>query len=368
MSNIKSARNYFFEKLIFPKVITIDRPGYIITRYTKRYGDPIEQRSVFHFEDILANIQIETIKKIGKEKSSEIWYDIGKDTALHYLKMSNIKKIPRILLPSVLEYIFTTFKSVGTSMAENISFDKKNCSLILYGSNNPYCRKSNECNLFAGATSGFLSLLSGENIEAKGECENCPKNCKIVANRNIIRKFSTSLTNLSPSLGDKKLNFPMETAENNRNSLSDFIRFKKINIDNSGKFYFKNKILLPSRIGAYGIVVYHYNKIGEKNFLKKTTIKESSDLFREIIVSGEKKKKLKFLTNLLSATGWGIISYNINKEKIVFNFKYPPTTSYGFEYYSWVLNGFLNTIFNKELEISKTTFNKNIPALSIVFS
>lgn len=246
----RSLGNYFFEKLVFPKVYLIDSPGIIITKYSKHYGKDKMQRSVFHFEDILAGVQIKTIKKFGKDKSNSLWYTIGKNTAFQYFSMSKTKKVPSILLPSILEYIFTVFRSVGATMAEKISFDKSNDSLVLFGSNNAFCRKSGEANLFAGAVSGFYSLLLGENIEAVPQCSDCPNGCKIVAKKSICRTLSSSEEDFLISGRNNKFNFP-KIEDKSGVSFSDFVRFKKITMDDSGKFYFKDKVLVPASVFSF---------------------------------------------------------------------------------------------------------------------
>jgi len=79
----------------------------------------------FFFEDILVNLQLETIKKIGYKKTADLWYKIGKDIGTRYFLLGKIRQIPQFLLPLTINHIFSGFKQAGMSIGTQIKFDSK---------------------------------------------------------------------------------------------------------------------------------------------------------------------------------------------------------------------------------------------------
>lgn len=89
----KGIRDYVVDNLIFPKALIIDQPGLVYSLLAKGYwGKKEKRRVVFIFEELISFLQLETIKKIGLENSSLLWYRIGKDIAFRYLLLADIKK------------------------------------------------------------------------------------------------------------------------------------------------------------------------------------------------------------------------------------------------------------------------------------
>jgi len=190
----KTIRDYLFNKLFFPKVVRINRPGIIYNYVNTRFGGlGAKKRTIWHFEDIVVNLQLETIKELGEEKTQELFYKIGKDVATSYMLLSKTKKTASLFLPSIINYIFKTMVVGGFSVAEDIKYDHKKKSLILKGSNNMVCRKSRISSTTSGLVSGFISFLVEENIEAKAKCQKCPESCFIVANKNIKENYLVNL-------------------------------------------------------------------------------------------------------------------------------------------------------------------------------
>ena len=56
-------KDYILAKLFFPRLVIIDKPGIIISEAARKYGHvSSRKRIVFHFEDIIINLQLETMK------------------------------------------------------------------------------------------------------------------------------------------------------------------------------------------------------------------------------------------------------------------------------------------------------------------
>jgi len=350
----KSVREYLFNKLFFPKVVTIEKPGIIINKTSRLFGGVSQKRCIYYFEDIFINLQNETIKKLGKEEASELYYKIGKDLGTRYMLLADVKKPPKFLLSFVINSMFKVVASNGTSVARNITFNAKNNFLILEGANNIICRKTEDNSFFAGIFSGMFSFLIGENIEAEGHC-NCPKHCKIVLSPKIKQKYIPNMNELRPLKNYNKLNFPENVPVMKKmDSFKDLIRFGKVWIDNKdNKHYFEGKVILPNTTDFAGLLVKHYKDIDQKNLLEKFIVNESQLIAKNIFKKLNKNQKIELTKNLFCAFGWGIPHYAHLKNIITLNLLYPPISEYGFLYEALVLNGFINTILNKKYFIKK---------------
>jgi hypothetical protein len=348
----------------------IDRPGIIYNVISKRYGrGNSKKRIVFHFEDIIANLQLETIKELGKEKTEELWYKIGKDVGTRYMLLSKAKKPPSFLMPTIIDYMFSSLRGGGLSSAKKVFFNNKSKSLVLTGKNNNHCRKSKEHSLFTGGISAILSCLLGTNVEAEAKCGKCPDNCKILVNKEIPFRYKPNIKSLKPSKNYNALNFPKIDPTKEAHSFKDLIKFGKIQLDKDGKFHLKGKTILPNEVGAYGIVIKRYIDINKEAFIKKVIIKEAEKLLSEMLRKEKTEKdKINFIKTILCAFGLGIPHYMKKNNKILFNFNYVPLSKYGFLYHTLVLNGYLNSIFKKRFKIEKTEIKNTLPSISITYS
>lgn len=351
-----SVRNYIFNKLFFPKVVTIEKPGIIINCVSRKYGGvKSRQRTVFFFEDTIVNLQLETIKELGKKKGSKLWYKIGKDVGMRYMLVGKAKKPPEFLLTIVLNHILKGFKGGGFSLVGEIIFDYKRKSLILKGKDCIVCRKSSVDDFFAGIISGVISFLYNKNIEANVERCNYLDNCILVANEGIKEKYIPNLKELKPLENYERLNFPeYKTNLEIFSSFSEFIKFKKVLITDSGKHEFYGKTIIPSECGVLDLIIENFEKINRKDILTKALVQGteefSKDLFKNI---KNKNQKIDFLKKILCSFGWGIPYHQENKKEILFTFLYIPTTKYKPLYLSLILNGHLNHIYNRKLKLKK---------------
>jgi DNA topoisomerase IB len=95
---VENIKSYILNKLFFPKVVVIDKPGMFYSETSKKYGKSTSRkRQIWHFEDISVNLYLETAKRLGEEKAGELWYKIGKETSVGYLLFTKIKKMPNLL-------------------------------------------------------------------------------------------------------------------------------------------------------------------------------------------------------------------------------------------------------------------------------
>lgn len=367
----KKIISYTMNKLFFPKKIVIDKPGIIINELSRRYGGvKSRRRTVFFFEDPGANLQVKTTKELGKDNAAELWYKIGKNVGTRYMLLANPKKMPSFLLPQTIDYIFNALKSAGFSIFEKINYNYKKKSLVLEGKDNIICRKSKEGEVFAGITSGVLSFLLRENIEAKMYCKNCPNYCKIVANKEITFRYKPDFKKLMPLENYDELNFPKKVESITKMySFSDLFRFKKVWLDKSGKFCFKNKTISPATIGFQGLIADNYLAINKKEILEKGIVNGTKSLATDLLKDEKSTMdKIEALKIILCAFGWGIPHFKKENDRIIFSFVHIPVSKYSYLYYVFSIKGFLDHIFKKNFKIMKIERKINPVLLKIVYS
>jgi hypothetical protein len=359
------------QSIYFPKNVVIDKPGIIINLLSKKYGSKTsKKRTVYYFEDTIVNLQLETFKKLGREKTRELWYKMGKDMGARYMLLAKVKKISSTLMPFVVKYIFSNLGANGMSVCNGVDFNNRKFSLVLEGKDNIIWRKTKDGSIIGGLVSGILSSLCKKNIEAEDTYNEKSDVCKIIANKEIEGKYVPNLKNLLPLENYDKLNFP-DKIPLSKNSVSfrDFVKFKKIEILEDGKHTLNNKTIIPTEIGLLELMMANYLRIGEYKLLKKSIIGASEKLCKELLK--DKKdvdQKLNFFKQIFCALGWGIPLHKFYGKKIIFDFLCPPVCKYGFQYPALVLNGFLNKIFNENFEIEDITLKNEVPIFTIIYS
>lgn len=349
-------KRYLFDKLIFPRVFIIDKPGVIINKTIGKFGkEGIKTRVIYHFEDFVTELYKETVKKIGKEKTYRLWYNINKDTSFRYTLFAN-KQIPKILVPLVIKYIFKTLSGAGITFGERILFSGN--SYVFQGKNCVICNKIQGGAMMAGTASGILSSVIGKNIEAEARCVDCPKKCLIEANFDIKTKHLPSIKELMPFKDYNKLNFPNLSKisfSSDFNSFTDLLKFGKIKMEKSSNvFLFQNKIIIPSEIGLAEIILTHYEKLEELSFAKNVLINTSYRIATEIFEKDNSfKNNIKMLKIILSAFGWGMLFIKRNYKGVLCEFKHPPFNK-GLPFFrAFILNGYINFIFKNDFQIKK---------------
>ena len=366
----KSIRNYFFEKLVFPKRAIIDKPGVLINQSSRRYGGVSSQhRTLYIFEDIIAGLQSDTVKEIGLEATRELWYKIGKDVGAQYLLLGGANKIPKTLMKSVLEYMFSRFRDNGCSVANDIIYNEKENSLLLKGEGNIICGKSKLGDFFSGVVAGVMSSLFNKNYEASLNCTNCPNGCSIMSREKSVKDYSVDINDLETAKEIIKLSLFEGVTIGNAYSFRDLLKFGKIKVNSEGFYLFDTKGVFAAPVQMLGLVANHYKKIGKEVFFTNC-LSENSLRFSEDLFSGyfSKKDRLKFIKNLLSAFGWGVPFFREKEGKILVNFLHPPVSKYGITYQAAVLSGYLGYIYSKKFEIESIDFTATPFKVEVVYS
>ena len=375
MKNTKNKMNHdlkysIFEKFFSPKSYVINKPGVIINKLSRRYSSKsIRKRIVYYFEDIITNLQIETINKIGEKETRELWYKIGKDSGFRYVSASETKAINPNVLPMVIKNIFFNLKSAGMSSYENINFDHKNKILKLSGEDNIVSRKTGISETFHGIASGILSGLTRNNIECSESDDGKSIICKIQQSKNDPPRYILDTKKLKPIKNYNKLNFNNKVEiGKEKSSYSDLIKFKKINFDKSGKIYFLENCISPAAPEFLGIIIKQYLDINKKDILENGISNGSRKLAKQILLDKKEiKDKIKSFESLLSALGYGIPSIKKEKLEIKVSLANYPIDKNHELYYAYFIKGFLENIYDKKLKVIKLEENiKSNPMKMII--
>jgi hypothetical protein len=365
---IKSARSFFINKILFPKILIINEPGIIISK-TLQIVNSKRRRMVYDFEEVLVGLQSETLKKLGDKAASDLFYKIGKDVGVQYGFFMGKNKVPKFLRKSTIEYFFARLGSVGMSFGRKAVFNEKDNSLILHGEDSLICRKTQNSWMFAGVASGLLSFVICKNIEAEPRCKNCSKSCSIIANENIPARYIPNSNELCIDKNYEKFNFPEKTSRsNNAPALNKFYDFKKITILDDGKSYFDGRALFFSEAHMMGIVAKNY-LIANKDIFEDAIIKYSEELSSYLFRAMDKEEdKIKYFCGILSAFGYGIPSLLKDGREITIRLMHPPITRYGLLYFVLEVNGFLNTLYNTSFKLVKIKeiYNPIVTSISYV--
>lgn len=355
-------REEILKHLFFSRVSLIDRPGILINRFYIGFGLlELKRRMTYFFEDPLVDLHIEIGKKIGERNSGKLFYEIGKDCGTVFAAQMFPKKLPKNIIFMFFSKILERFRFLGYTITEIIEFDKPNLRIMLRGKDNLICRKCGNGHIFAGVLAGLLSEMLKENIEAeKTRCSYDDMFCEIRIDKRIKEIYAPDKKRLVDGIADKsydKINFPENiNSIEKRVSFSEFMQFKKVLIDNYGKYYFENKSIIMTDINFPSVIGAGLVQRGYRETMEKSLVKSSEAIFRNINKNlRQEYEKTNFTLNFLSAMGWGLPyiakSRHKNSTELKCTLLYAPRTKFGFHYFSSTLNGFINSAFNNRFRL-----------------
>ncbi|MBR9706436.1 hypothetical protein GOV14_05350 [Candidatus Pacearchaeota archaeon] len=359
-------KSYILNKLFFPKAVTINEPGLILTKIVRKDNSSLLiGRLAYLFEDVLVDLQKKTVEQIGLAKTDEIWYQIGKDLITSYFLTLKVKKPPKFFLDSVVKYMLQRFSVTGITIGNEIDFDKNCLDLQLKGSNNVLHRKSKQGAVLGGIASGVLSFLSGENVEA--ETNSYEKDgevfCEIKCSKKYFLRYVPDFLEIKECVKNYQFDFKdaekkLKIYENRFSCLNQFLRFKKARMKDN-IVYFLGFALMAGEINTSDHIWRNYEKAGLTDLISKTLVSSSEKVLKQIFRDNKLdqrgiRDKVKFLQNMMAGFGWGIPLYRKTKNEIVFDFVYgAQVKTNSFLFYALQLQGFLNFIFKKKVKLVK---------------
>jgi len=200
--------------------------------------------------------------------------------------------------------------------------------------------------------SGILSYLLKENMEAKFFTEDKKFNERIVVDKIFDKRYEPDKESI------KKIPFcPIDFLENRGvfsglYSFSDFIKFKIIKVYEEGGVILNNKVLIPLESSIPTIFLKNYELIRESKLFKKSLIKSSEKICRDIL-SGHKttKKKMEVIRNIMSGLGMGEIYFKRESNIITATFFKKIFILENPAFVHLFINGFLNSLYGKKLTL-----------------
>lgn len=361
-----SIQDHLFAKLFFPKVVLIESPGIIISQTAKKYGNKqSKKRIVYHFEDLLAHLEIKTQKQLGIKKTKELWYKIGKDATTRYMLLgSNQKKVPQMLQPSIIEYIFSILRSSGMSVATHVDFEPTTSSLNMHGKDQLLARKSSILSYHSGTASAILSFICGQNIEAQGTITN--NDCEIHASPLLPKRHISNKHHLKEDSNYFKINFPQNKLSASYSSYNNFIKFKKVILGPDEKLQYQKKTIFPIEAGMTGLITHYYKKIHQQNLLETALVQASEKLASTFFPKkNDQQTNIKIMQNMLSAFGFGIAHLKTTNTTCTLEIQYLPRSKYSNNVEAYMINGYINVIFNKKFKL-KTIMHKKVPVVTTI--
>lgn len=352
-------RDYTLNKLIFPRILVIDKPGVIINSASAFYGlKQSRKRIAYFFEDDFVALDAATVDLIGKEKTSELNYKIGKHFVSRHLKPSG-KEVPSFLRQSFVKKACESFQSAGVSILGNVSFEGKN-SFVASGKDNVISRKTGDPSLFSGVVGGLLSHFYGFNIEA-----DVLDSETIISNFDGVERFTPILDEkdfLSGGLGSLKEQNSFERYL----SFKDLIKFGEVEY-REGKHHFAGSLIVPMEVSIPEVYVKYYRDEGLLDLMRDALVKSSFDRSKVLFESGNVSEKLKKVRNILSGLGWGKLFIDKKGKDLVCNVFAVPVIFGDYSFQAFVLNGYLNYIFGKNHEIASLRMSADFSSAEIVY-
>jgi len=340
-------KKHFFKKFVFPKILVLDKPGLIISRnFNNLNKEAHNMRIVYSFEDFYVNLYFDTLKKLGEEKTNELWYNMGKDLGIRYFLFNGLVDFPFFKINLALKYFQGMFTMIGMGFCKNLNYDIKKGNYVFWGNNNIISRKTQNLSYIEGIMAGVISFITNENFEARGFYDEFLDEGKIIVNKNFPKKYVPDLEFLKVN-PKYRINFPPENKiHSTLYSFSDLLKFKIIQVDEEKKFYFRKHSILPTEIRLVEIISKNYFDGGEGELFRKSTINFVSELCKEVFKGLEdKNKKMKFFRNIISALGFGEIYFRRKEKNIVVDFLNPIFTEFGLYFLKSFINGFVNYFY-----------------------
>jgi len=360
---METIKEYIFKKLFFLKLLDVDKPGVIYGKTNHFYSNlRINKRMVFCFEDFLSDLQKYTSSVIGMEKSSSLWYELGRDFGIKQINYAHIKNLDEKNKVEAVKYFFKIFNGSGATCLDRVKYLPYSKIFQTFGKSNIICRKSGDPSFFEGITSGILSSIFGIEYETKYSCDLCSKKCSSISVPTENKFFST----VEPIILSryKEFNYFQKIP-----NLKDFVKFKKIKVSSKGEWHFNKKRILPFPHYFFDLLFDHYASNGLQDVLEAGLVKAAQDFLKQFKKSNSYLSfDLKFIENILELFGWGVFTHKQNEEFITFDIFNPATNKDGIRFIIYLLKGYLNFISKGEYELTKIVDRKDLFRLVISFS
>ncbi|MBT4647770.1 hypothetical protein HN827_03365 [archaeon] len=359
-----SPKKYLLRNLFFPKIIKIDYPGIIISKTTRKFSFKEKtRRQIYIFEDIISDLQNNTINSLGENNAKKIWGEIGTSLGKFYVSKSRIKPVPKIILEESIKYILKVFSTGGATCMTKFSVSKNAEIIKLNGSGNIVCRKTgiNEFRVCFGKE--ILEAMTGYNYATEGICKkSCDKICHLKFEK-INKEKSKKNIEIYDDSKDQKYFETLKNIDENipLKSFDEFVKFKKIKLNDTDKLVLFDKLCIMPWPLPLDIIYYIYEKHNCEHLIEKS-LYNTINSFKKTLLKNSKDNEIEILKNLFSVLGWGIFDIRSSKNVTKCSIKYPISIQKNKNnFYSLVIKAFLEAFLRKKFtKITKKVSLENI--------
>jgi hypothetical protein len=347
----------YIRSILIPKMEDYSNPGYVFTKLT-RDSKEIMLRDVFVPEELIAEIEVATVKKYG-EPGRELLYTIGKNSCYTYSKFSGFETVEtKSKVKDLEDYVRLLLLFIAGTYGADVDYElniKDKIQRVSF-SNYVVCQINGIGDIFAsGSAAGLWAwILKDSNIEAvQYECKGRGnKGCSLlIAPPEKIEKEGYKTFRI-PNLIDidlteeyLNLNKPHPT-ESTKTSLERMIGYKVIEFKD-GRITFHNKRFFEWDAHY----IYFLEQLYNDQELLFTLIKE---YYQKIGEEVGDKLSVDYISEFLGSMGWGdILIYSGPRIQAKY---YPYTTLYDKTQYTMIrgiLSGLLTALYKKEVNIQQ---------------
>jgi len=360
-------KEFIYKNVIIPFVIDLNTSGIIVNRVTNKLGINLKPlRFIYCFRCHFNNLYLTTYKYLGEKETYSLFYKIGKESVLLAAKVAGIRPPNKNNSRLFLKLMLLSTHTTGIEFENIIFFEYLTKTVVVQGKNKVW---NNEIKngFFPGMLSAYCGIIFNQNVEAEYIKHN-PDDKIIKASLSIPPKHKVDMNILFNYYSDyHKLNFPDRTNNvHNYRSFSHLVKFKKIKMNKEQIFHLKNQPLFPFPI-INDIIVYNFKKSKHLDILKKGLVNSAESLAPKILESQTHHQQLEEIKTILCAFGWGFPYHEFTKKGVIMTFVHPPYSKFGFEFYAYEFNGYLNYIFKKNFKVKKIETRLNPVIIKIFY-
>jgi len=352
---------WFFLHYVMPRSQIIDKPGFVVFKVSQKTD--IYSRQVVLPESLYVSIEKHFAKRFGKTGKQAL-YSAGKRFGYRFAQVSHVAKINDSDEKAFLGYVKLLSKFVEGTYASSLSHsvDLESKTIRFNMKNFVICRESGMGYLISvGGIAGIWSLMACDpEIEAshprcqgRGDPE-----CEVIAAPvSALKKHSsellteTSLENLSLDRRYRSINSikPVLHAKNSLKSMIDtrFFEFHNGILTYNGHRYF---------IAEESLNYLIENELKKLKGGKDDLFRLSSDYGRTLTEKQKIHDPCRFITEFMSALGWGDVMTRRKAERFSIRVTYFPWTKWSddseFIIFRGIVSGMISGIITKKVVLN----------------
>ncbi|MBI4173869.1 MAG: hypothetical protein HY519_04065 [Candidatus Aenigmarchaeota archaeon] len=315
--------NWLIRKVLVPKLVSLDTPGFIQESFTFLSKVKFPLRNIMLSESAFANIESEVTKKFG-DKGRYVLYKSGRDFGRRYCMLEKVPAINDSNREQMFYFFIKTFETAfAEELKDHVDWDQKRLDLNI--KKFIICPKSGNGTFFTeGVVTGYWRsicndpTIEGVQITCEGRGDS---SCSVVYGpyrllgkefKNVYRTRKEE--NIAVSRDYAPMNRTIEGYGNYVISMQNLLDNKKVVYD-VGKLLHSGERLFPMELSALQILERNISKSFGKAGQK--IVFDSAYKIGGILAQSEanREKGARFITEHISAFGFGVPTF-IPTEKV----------------------------------------------------